>query len=387
MWRGLCVGLLVILLFGVPGLSWAESPGAGDDLFSELDLRQVDEAAGVLRAEIDAALPDMDFKTLAVSLARGDLGYTPGDLAAALWRYFFREVLANAALLGKLVVLAVICAVLQNISGAFEKSTTSRMAYTAVYLALITIALGSFVIALNTGREAIENMVVFMHAMLPVMLTLLCAVGGFASAALVHPLIVIVMNAAANVVKNVVFPLIFFSAVLGMISHLATGFSLSRLADFLRYVGLGVMGVLTTVFLGVLTIQGVAGAVTEGIAFRTAKYASQAFLPIVGKMFSDAMEMIVGSSLLVKNAVGLAGLLLIFLMALFPLLKIIVLIVIYKLAAALVQPLGESRLSDCLNTLGNGIVAVFGVVATCALLFFFALALMTGLGNLTVMLR
>ncbi|ACA59523.1 stage III sporulation protein AE [Candidatus Desulforudis audaxviator] len=387
MLRGLCVGLLVILLFGVPGLCWAQAPDAGDDLFHELDLRRVDEAVGVLRAEVDNALPDLDFKSLVASLARGELGYTPGNLAAAIWRYFFKEVLASAALLGKLVVLAVICAVLQNISGAFEKSTTSRMAYTAVYLALITIALGSFVIALNTGREAIENMVVFMHAMLPVMLTLLCAVGGFASAALIHPVIVIVMNAAANVVKNVVFPLIFFSAILGMISHLATGFSLSRLADFLRFVGLGIMGVLTTVFLGVLTIQGVASAVTEGIAFRTAKYASQAFLPIVGKMFSDAMEMIVGSSLLVKNAVGLAGLVLIFLMALFPLLKIIVLVFIYKLAAALVQPLGESRLSECLNTLGNSIVAVFGVVATCALLFFFALALMAGLGNLTVMLR
>ncbi len=66
-----------------------------------------------------------------------------------------------------------------------------------------------------------------------------------------------------------------------MISHLATGFSISRLADFLRQVGLGIMGVLTTVFLGVLTIQGVAGAVTQGIAFRTAKYATQTFVPVV----------------------------------------------------------------------------------------------------------
>lgn len=377
--------LLCLVLF--PGVCWAESAEEVGNLLDELDLDRLDDAVRVLKDEIDQALPGLDFRSLVTSLARGDLGYRPGDFLAAVWRYLFQEVIANAALLGKLVVLAVICAVLQNISSAFEKSTTSRVAYTAVYLALVTIAVGSFMIALNTGREMVENMVIFMHAMLPVMLTLLCAVGGFASAALIHPLIVVVMNMAANVVKNIVLPLILFSGILGMISHLATGFSLSRLADFLRHVGLGIMGVLTTVFLGVLTIQGVAGSVTEGIAFRTAKYASQAFLPIVGKMFSDAMEMIVGSSLLIKNAVGLAGLLLIFLMALFPLLKIIVIVFVYKLAAALVQPLGEARLSDCLNTLGNSIIAVFAVVATTALLFFFALALMIGLGNLTVMLR
>ncbi len=384
--RGLLAFLLVFqVLF--PGLCWAETAGGVEGLLDEIDLRRLDDSVKVLNEEIDRTLPDLDFRSLVTSLVRGELGYRPGDFLSAIWRYLFQEVIASATLLGKLVVLAVICAVLQNISSAFEESTTSRMAYTAVYLTLITIAVGSFMIALNTGRQAVENMVVFMHAMLPVMLTLLCAVGGFASAALIHPVIVIVMNGAANLVKNVVLPLILFSGILGMISHLASGFSLSRLADFLRHVGLGVMGVLTTVFLGVLTIQGVAGAVTEGIAFRTAKYASQTFLPIVGKMFSDAMEMIVGSSLLVKNAVGLAGLLLIFLMVLFPLLKIIVLIFIYKLAAALVQPLGESRLSDCLNTLGNSIIAVFAVVATTALLFFFALALMTGLGNLNVMLR
>lgn len=380
------VALCLALVF-FPGVSWAETGGGVDRILDEIDLGRLDDAVKLLNEEIEGALPESDFRDLVVSLVRGELGYRPTDLLGAVWRYLFQEIIANAALLGKLVVLAVICAVLQNIASAFEKSNISRIAHAAVYLALITIAAGSFMIALNTGRQAVENMVVFMHAMLPVMLALLCAVGGFASAALLHPLIVIVMNGAANIVKNVVLPLILFSAVLGMISHLASGFSLARLADFLRHVGIGIMGVLTTVFLGVMTIQGVAGAVTEGVAYRTAKYASQAFLPIVGKMFSDAMEMIVGSSLLVKNAVGLAGLLMIFLMVLFPLLKIIVLVFIYKLAAALVQPLGEARLSDCLNTLGNSIAAVFGVVATTALLFFFALVLMTGLGNLAVMLR
>ncbi len=381
------VVLLILLLAFAPGTAWAELPADSEGLVGEIDLSRIEDSVRELNREIDNAMPDLEFKDLVMSLVKGELGYQPAELLNALFHYLFNEVLGNAALLGKLVVLAVIAAILQNISGAFEKSTISRMAHVAVYLALLTLALGSFTAVLQTARTAVENMVVFMHAMLPVMVTLLCAVGGFASAALLHPVIVIVLNATATLVKNIVLPLVFFSAILGTVSHLASGFSLSRLSDFFRNIGLGIMGLLTTLFLGIMAIQGVAGAVAEGVAFRTAKYATGAFVPVVGKMFADAMEAVVGSSLLVKNAVGMAGLLVVFLIAVFPLLKIVTLLLIYKLAAALVQPIGEKQLSDCLNTLGNSMIGIFAVVATVALLFFFSLAIMAGMGNLSVMMR
>lgn len=381
------VVLLILLLVLAPGTAWADLPADSEGLIGEIDLSRLEDSVRELNSEIDNAIPDLEFKDLVLSLVKGEFGYHPADLLGALFRYLFNEVLGNAALLGKLVVLAVIAAILQNISSAFEKSTISRMAHVAVYLALLTLALGSFTAVLQTARTAVENMVIFMHAMLPVMITLLCAVGGFASAALLHPVIIIVLNATANLVQNIVLPLVFFSAILGTVSHLASGFSLSRLADFFRNIGLGIMGLLTTLFLGIMAIQGVAGAVAEGVAFRTAKYATGAFVPVVGKMFADAMEAVVGSSLLVKNAVGLAGLVVVFLIAVFPLLKIVTLLLIYKLAAALVQPIGEKQLSDCLNTLGNSMIGIFAVVAVCALLFFFSLAIMAGMGNLSVMLR
>lgn len=384
--RFLILGLLLLGIFSpLPSLA-AVQPEPGQ-LLREAGLDKVEDTVRDLDREIKRALPEADFRTVVLRLIKGELGYRPQDLLAAVLRYLFREVVANAVLLGKLVILSIICAVLHNVSAAFEKAATSRMAYLATYLVLITVALGSFTVALQAGREAVDGMAVFMQALLPVMLTLLCAAGGIASAGLFHPVILMVIAGTGTIIKNVVFPLVFFAAVLGLISHLASGFSISRLADFLRHVGLGIMGILTTIFLGVLTIQGVAGAVTQGIAFRTAKYATQAFVPVVGRLFSDAMEAVAGSSLLVKNAVGLAGLLFVFLLALFPLLKILALVFIYRLAGALVQPVGETQLADCLTALGNGLVAVFAVVAVTALLFFFALAVVCGVGNLTVMLR
>lgn len=150
---------------------------------------------------------------------------------------------------------------------------------------------------------------------------------------------------------------------------------------------MGIMGLLSTIFLGVMAIQGVAGAVGDSVTFRTAKFATDTFIPVVGGVFSDALEAVIRSSLLMKNAVGIAGVLIIVMILVIPLVKIITIAFIYKLAGAVIQPVGEEKISDCLNGLGNGLITVFAAVATVGLLFFFALAIVVGLGNITVMLH
>jgi len=150
---------------------------------------------------------------------------------------------------------------------------------------------------------------------------------------------------------------------------------------------MGLLGAMSTIFLGILSIQGVAGAVGDSVVLRTAKFATDAFVPVVGGMFSDALEAIVSSSLLIKNAVGIAGVAVVLAIMLTPLLKILCLALIYKLASAIIQPVENGQMVDCLNDLGNSLLAVFAVVATAGLLFFFTLTIVVAVGNLTVMLR
>ena len=85
--------------------------------------------------------------------------------------------------------MAVLCAVLQNMLSSFEKSSTAQLANSIVYLLLITIAISSFSLAVNAGREVVNNMVSFMQALTPVLLTMLVAVGGIASATIFSPVV------------------------------------------------------------------------------------------------------------------------------------------------------------------------------------------------------
>lgn len=379
--------LLFLTLAPAPAAALPPEPAGVDEQMELLDMSGVQDYISSLDGEIEQSLPGLNFRETVLKLVKREVEWRPGEIFGSFLQYIFREVVANFALLGKLVILAVICAVLQNLTAAFDRGSTGQLTYMVTYLVLITIALGSFGFAVQAAREVVDNMVMFMQALLPLLLTLLVAVGGVASAAIFHPIVLVTVTTAGTLVKNVVLPLIFFAAVLDIVSHLSDRFQVSQLSGLMKTVAMGLLGLFSTVFLGVLSIQGVAGALGDSLAIRTAKFATDAFIPVVGGMFSDALEAVVSSSLLIKNAVGITGALAILLMLALPLLKIISLAFIYKLAGALIQPVGDNKLGECLNKLGNSLITIFAAVATVGLLFFFAITIVVGIGNFTVMLR
>jgi stage III sporulation protein AE len=366
-----------------------EAGGTGQPVAdtSLLDMSAVEEVVQQLDEEIQQAVPEMDFRSMVTKFAQGELKWSVNELFNGLIKYIFSEVLANVSLLGKLVVLAIITAVLQNLMGAFEKATTGKLAYFICYLVLITLAVGTFGLAMNIGREAVDQMVTFMQALLPLLLTLLAAMGGIASATIFQPVILGSVTVIGTVIKNIVLPLIFFATALSILNGISTKFNVSKMADLLKTISMTILGLCSTVFLGVLAVQGVAGSISDGVALRTAKYTTDAFVPVVGGTISDALEAVLGSALLIKNAVGLAGVVIIILITVLPLVKIFAIAFVYRLAGALVQPIGDGQMANCLTSLGNNLLTVFGAVATVGLMFFFAITIVVGMGNLTVMLR
>lgn len=312
------------------------------------------------------------------------------DVKGALlgfFEYFLFEIVHNMGLLGTIAVLAVFCMLLQQMQTAFEQNTVSKVAYAVAYLVLIILAINSFAVAIETAQSTIGGMVNFMLALIPLMLTLLGAMGNVVSVTVFHPLIAFLVHVIGTVVYTVVFPLLFFSAVLGMISSYAVQYPLTNLARLLRNVSMSALGIFMTVFLGVVSVQGAATAVTDGVTIRTAKYVTGNFVPVVGGLFAEAADTVVGASLLVKNAVGMSGVIILMFICAFPALKILALALIYSFTGAVMQPLGDSPITQCLDTIGKGLITIFAAMATVGLMFFIAVTIIVAAGNVSVMLR
>lgn len=299
----------------------------------------------------------------------------------------FSEVMINSHLMGKLLFLAVLCAMLQNLQNSFEHSSISLLAYSVCFIFMSAIALTVFYNALKLANQTVGYMVGFMEALLPLLVSLLAGVGALTSAALFTPLMLFVISSISVIVKDVVLPLLFLTAALECLNYLSENYRLSNLCSILKQAGMIILGFSMVIFIGLITIQGAAGSVADGLALRTAKFATATFVPVVGKMFADTVELVMGASLLLKNAVGIFGVIVVFMICIFPLIKLLSLILVIKISGALVQPMGDEKMAKCLDSMGNNLLLIFGAVLTVALMFFLAITMIIAVGSAAMMLR
>ncbi|WP_236932674.1 stage III sporulation protein AE [Geosporobacter ferrireducens] len=361
-----------------------------DMILSQLQNMNTDDLEKIINqinGDTENYLPKIDLKEGVRGLIRGESNLTLRDTMNGLFRYLFKEIVANSMLLIRLIVLAIICAFLNNLSDAFESNAVGKLAYIVCYLVIIAIAIQSFSIATAVGIAVINDMVMFMQALLPLLLTLLMAMGGITSSAMFQPIIIAAVGTISTLMKDIIMPIIFFSAILSIVNNLSSKIHVSKLASLLKQACVVLLGFTLTVFIGIITIQGVAASTTDGVTIRTAKFAVDRFIPVVGGFISEAVDAIIGCSLLLKNAIGALGLFSLAFIVIMPLLKIFSLIVIYKIAAAIIEPITDSQLVSCLNDMSSSLVLIFATVLSVAVMFFMAVTVIVGAGNLTLMMR
>ncbi|WP_028610434.1 stage III sporulation protein AE [Paenibacillus harenae] len=352
-----------------------------------LDTEAVEDYWEKLSDEYGGFFPEQRVPSFMEMVLPGGDGLKLSDMVKGLLKYFWHEVLYNGKLLVTIVMLTVFSMVLETLQNAFERNAVSKVAYSITYMVLIIIAVNSFHVAIGYAKGAIESMIQFMLAMVPLLLTLLASMGNVVTVSVLHPLIIFMIHAVGTLIYTVVFPLLFFSAVLHIASALSERFKVTQLANLLRTIAVGVMGGLITIFLGVVSVQGATGAVTDGVTLRTAKFVTGNFVPVVGRMFSDAADTVISASMLAKNAVGIAGVVILLFISAFPAIKILTLALIYNLSAAVMQPLGDSPIVNCLSTIGKTMIYVFASLAAVSLMFFLAVTIILTAGNAALMVR
>jgi len=235
--------------------------------------------------------------------------------------------------------------------------------------------------------QTIGRMADWMQALFPLMMTLLAAVGGTASSAFYQPAVMAAAGSMTALIQQVTLPLAVSVAVLTMAGGLSEGLRVSRLCRLLRQAACWTLGLGFTVFIGVMSVQGVNAAALDGVSIRTAKFAMDRFIPIVGGMFADTVDTLVGCSLVVHNALGVLGLLLVLGALLMPLIRVVMTLFLYRTAAALLEPVSNSPLCRAIGSYADVFQLLFVIQLSVGAMFLLLVAQVMMVANWTVMLR
>lgn len=324
-----------------------------------------------------------------VEYIKGYIKNGEGDLSikkvgSAIASFLFKEVKTVLALSISIIVIAIMCSLLKNLQSAFSNEGISNIAFFACYSILIIILSKSFLVSINIAIDIIKDLSNFMAAILPVLVMMLGSIGGFAQAATMDPIIMGATLIIPRIYTTVIIPLILITFVLEFTNNISSEHKIGNLCKLTKQTTIWIQGIILTIFIGLLTVRGITSSTIDAVTLKTAKFAIDNFIPIVGKAFSDAISSVAGYSLIIKNAVSSVGLIIIILMMLYPIIKLILISFVYKLTAAVIEPISDKRITSSIASAGDSLILLMSCVLSVSLMFFVLLAIMASAGKFVI---
>lgn len=297
---------------------------------------------------------------------------------------------AGIASSGKYIVemiLMLLCFGILSRLGTSFTTDISKTAGFAGYIMICVISASMLGGSIIEARTAIERLSGVTEAVTPILIALLAAMGGITSSALLSPTLAALTGGIFEIVRQAIFPAILVSAAITIISNVSGTLKLSKFSQLIDSAVGWTMGIISIIFVGICSLKGFSGAAIDGISIKTAKFAVDKMVPVVGGLVSDTLDTMLACGLIVKNAVGTVSLILIVLMMASPLIMLLINIFLFKVGAAVAEPLAGENSAKMLTALAKVTTLLFATVTICTAMAFISTALLIGAANNAAALR
>ncbi len=263
------------------------------------------------------------------------------------------EVVESIKAIGSILAIIVIHAILRAISENLENESVTKLIYYAQYILIITIIMGNFSSIIKMVQDTSTNLVAFMNMLVPLLITLMMYTGSIVTSGVLEPIILFMINFIGNMIQNILIPLVLVFASLVIMSKLSDRVQIDKLAKFLKSGIVWALGIVLTIFVGVLSLEGTMSSSVDGITAKAAKTIVSSAVPVVGKILSDSVETVLGGGIILKNAVGVVGVIIVLGICIMPIIKLATLTIAYKLLTAITEPIADAKVTSLLDQIGD----------------------------------
>lgn len=325
-------------------------------------------------------IQEVDWNCIIQAVIRGELDLLPDELFATLIQSAKKELTSCLPQLLRIVGCGVICTGLLQLRGdsGQELSNISRI---VSCLCIAVTMVQSMKELFELTQSTIGRMTDFAQAFLPSMLTLLTACGGTHSAAGMHRMTLAVTGSLCGTVQKYLMALLRACALLQLLDAVSVNVRLTRFANVLRSIIHWSLGAGFTILLGCVAVQGGTAAHYDSVVLRAAKFAVDKSIPVVGGAFKDSSDTLISCALIVKSAVGSAGLATIASMGMTPMLRIVTGMLGYRACAAVLDGFGETHACRMLNGFADILLTLFLILLSASALCFMLVSALMHIGT------
>lgn len=356
----------------------------GNPGMDSLDLDQYDlsDIQNFLDGQNGTKGLNLSFKELMLDLMSGKLDQVMGQVGKAIKELLLGEIKTNGHMMGQIIILGIIGAVFSNFSSVFSGSQISETGFFVTYLLLFTYLAASFFTSVSIAGDVIGQILGFMKALLPAYFLAVAFAGGSTSAAASYGFTLFVIAGAQWLLGQVLLNLIKVYALLVMAGHIAKEDMLSKMTELLEQIISWSLKTMIGLVLGFQIIQGMVLPYVDSMKTGAVQKLVGA-IPGIGNSISSVSQMVLGSGVVIKNTIGAAGIVILLIISVIPLIKLVVLMLLYKCVAALLQPVCDKRIVSCISDIAKGHKLLLSIAASGVLLFVITIALVCASTNVT----
>lgn len=325
-----------------------------------------------------------NIKSKVYSIISGENAVSYSSFFASVFSIFVDLILKYLPMLSLIVAIGVISNLLNGIKSKFNEKSTSGLIHFVCFLAVVVLTIGMISSISKTSVSSVNSMVSQMNAIFPILLTLMIGIGATASAGVFQPIVAIISTYVADFFTYLILPLFMVSFVFGIINNLSDNIKLDKFNSFISSLFKWCVGLIFTLFFAVFTIQGISAGTFDSLSIRTTKYTIKSYIPIMGGYLSDGMDLILSSTILIKNAVGLVGILMIISTIISPLLEIVVFSLLLKLVSAILQPMGNNKTSNFLMSTSKSITMLSSCIIAVGFMYLISVGLVMTTSNVVM---
>lgn len=339
-----------------------------DSLIDKFDFSEIDDMLGEI-------FPDekLNIRQVLSGLISGELEFSLELIKQLVVDQFTYEVRNSRSGMIHILLLVIVAAIFTNFSTVFKSTQVAEISFFMLYMFLITICLNNFRILVDAASMNLQRLLEFMKLLGPVYFFAVALATGSSTSVMFYQLVLLLIFFVEMLILNFLIPIAQIYVMIRILSELSPEIHLSKFAELIGTIVSWTLKTLLAGVVGLNVIQGLLSPAIDAVKRSLITKGTEA-IPIVGDAISGTAEVVLGTAVLIRNGIGVFGMIVCLLICLAPLIQMAVTALLYQVIAALIQPISDKRMVNCVSSIADGSKMLLRIVFTTGILFLLTIA-------------